>query len=326
MVTPPGDLLAREYEALVSGVGLIDVGDRTQIELTGGDRATFLHNLLTNDVKVLVPGGGCEAFVTNVQGKILGHVHVFVGSESIVLETVPDQAVVLLTHLEKYLIREDVQIHDRTAEWGELLLAGPKATATWASRTGEAPPEELFSHKSASIDDRVLHIRRVDLLGPECFLIQAAVEDADVVAEALVDAGSFVCGSVALNTVRIECGTPFYGRDITDKNLPQEVNRDRRAISFTKGCYLGQETVARLDALGHVNRLLVGVAFEGKSVPEPGTSLTLQGSEVGRVTSSCFSPKLARPLALAYVRREHHEPGTRLDSPVAAAEIVRLPF
>jgi folate-binding protein YgfZ len=124
---------------------------------------------------------------------------------------------------------------------------------------------------------------------------------------------------------RIEAGVPLFGRDITADNLPQEIGRDQVAISFTKGCYLGQETVARIDALGHVNRQLVGVRFEGNEVPAVGTKLTAEGKEVGQVTSAAWSPKLAAPLAIALVRRGHAKAGTRLTSASGDAVIVVLP-
>jgi folate-binding protein YgfZ len=126
--------------------------------------------------------------------------------------------------------------------------------------------------------------------------------------------------------VRIEYGMPLYGRDITLENLPQEVNRNAQAISFTKGCYLGQETVARIDALGHVNRLLVVVKFAGERIPSPGDELQIEGKPVGQVTSAAFSPRVSKPLALAYVRTASAAPGTRLASPVGDAEVVALPL
>ena len=134
------------------------------------------------------------------------------------------------------------------------------------------------------------------------------------------------CGHQSVEMARIEAFTPDYGRDISADNLPQEVARDARAISFVKGCYIGQETVARLDARGHVNRTLVGVRFDGATVPEPGTELTGEtGKVMGRVTSAAFSPTFAAPLALAYLRRESNQPGTKLQSAGGAGEVVALP-
>ena len=142
----------------------------------------------------------------------------------------------------------------------------------------------------------------------------------------LVQAGARRAGPQAFEARRIEAGFPSYGPDISDKNLPQELARDARAISFTKGCYLGQETVARIDALGHVNQTLVGVRFENGASVSPGLELTVAGAAAGRVTSAAYSPLLQAPLALAYVRRGSNQPGTRLDSPVGPAEVVSLPI
>jgi folate-binding protein YgfZ len=134
-----------------------------------------------------------------------------------------------------------------------------------------------------------------------------------------------VCGEEAFHALRIEAGTPFFGVDFDEDSFPQEVGRDREAIRFTKGCYLGQETVARIDALGHVNQKLVGVRFFGSEVPAAGTELSLGGKKVGRVTSATVSPQLQAPLALALVRREANAAGTRLESPVGECEAVALP-
>jgi hypothetical protein len=169
-------------------------------------------------------------------------------------------------------------------------------------------------------------VRRVDWAGPVGFFLSASAESVDAVRKALVSAGAVPCGDKAVEIARIEAGTPFYGRDITDKSFPQEVGRDARAISFTKGCYLGQETVARIDALGHVNRLLVGLRFEGSEAPTPGTELRVGDKTAGTVTSSVYSPRLEAPLALGYVRREYLADDVAIESPSAAARRVHLPL
>ena len=125
--------------------------------------------------------------------------------------------------------------------------------------------------------------------------------------------------------VRIESGTPLFGVDVTSDNLPQEVDRNEQAINFNKGCYLGQETIARLDALGHVNRLMVGLRFAGKNVPLPGTILKQNDKPLARITSSCWSSALECPLALGYVRRGHTTPGSQINSESLDAQVVRLP-
>jgi hypothetical protein len=179
------------------------------------------------------------------------------------------------------------------------------------------------------MDGATLSIRRIDWAGPVAVVLSCQASEKETVYQRLLAAGGVrVSGDAggAVDALRIEAGFPEYGRDVTDANLPQEVARDRLAMSFHKGCYLGQETVARIDALGHVNRYLVGVRFDGGGIPPVGTPLSAEGKTLGNVTSATFSPRLGVPLALAYVRRGHHGPGTRLDSPLGTAEVVALPL
>lgn len=313
------------YLALVQATGVVNLSDRTQIELTGNDRGAFLHNFCTNAIRNLQPGQGTEAFILDVKGHILGHVYVFVSPHSIVLDTVAGQAGRLIEHLDRYLIREDVTIRDRTSDWSDLLVAGAQAADLMESLALHVP-EQPLAHGVSALMGHTLFIRRVDLVGPDSFLIACQRENAPEVIYALVNAGAVAADQAEFEVARIEAGTPLYGVDITDKNLPQEVNRDRQTISFTKGCYLGQETVARIDALGHVNKLLVGVRFAAGDVPPPGGELNVDAAVVGTVTSSTFSPRLECPLALAYVRRGHTAHGTKLTSPLGPAEVVALPL
>ena len=311
-----------QYNALTRGAGLVDFSDRTQIEFTGADRAKFLHNLCTNAVRDLPAGRGCEAFVLDVKGHIVGHVFVFVGPESIVLETVPGQAENLLAHFDRYLIREDVQLHDRSIDWAEILLSGPNAAAI-LTNLGAKVPENRLDHTPAEIAGRQVWLRRVDLASPVGFLIACRRDDLPTVQNRLAT-DAVPCGIDVFETARIEACTPLYGRDITAENLPQEIDRDRLAISFTKGCYLGQETVARIDALGHVNRLLRLVKFSGEAVPPAGTELRTADSDkpIGHVTSSHWSPKLDAPIALVLIRRGHHQHGEQILCQFGIAEVL----
>jgi folate-binding protein YgfZ len=258
-----------------------------------------LHNFCTNDVKRLVPGECCEAFVTNVKGKCLGHGLVMCGDDELNFLGAPGQAARLVEHLDRYVIREDVRIRDTTAE-REFYLT-----------TGGALPS-CFSWNILGNDSTVVSwIEAGNLV--------------EFVEAFRGERGVVVVGPDAFHAVRIEAGTPLSDVDFDENNFPQEVGRDREAISFTKGCYLGQETVARIDALGHVNQRLVGVRFTGNDVPVVGTELQKDGAKVGRVTSSTFSPRLASPLALAMVRREANAVGTQLESPGGACEVIGLP-
>ena len=321
----PRDELIRQHDALTSRAGLVELHDRTKVEVIGDDRVTFLHNMCTNDVRSLTPGRGCEAFFCSAQGKILGYAFIFCAPQSFVLDTAPGQDR-LIAHLDRFIIREKVELHDRTAQWGEFLLAGPQAEAM-LSRLGATVPEAApLTHLATHIDDREVWLRRVELTGPSGFLVACNREHADAVGRALVTGGSEVVSCDAFDAARIEAGTPFYGRDITDENLPQEVGRDAAAISFKKGCYLGQETVARIDALGHVNRHLVLVRFSGQEIPAPGEELSSGDKVVGKVTSAAWSPGAGRPLALAYIRRGHEMRGTPLTSRLGDAEVVSRPL
>lgn len=315
--------LHTEYAALSKGAGRINLSSRTRVELTGADRASFLHNLCTNDIKRLMPGSGCEAFLLNARGHVLAHVFVICRPELLVLETVPEQAAAIIGHLDRYRIRERVEFQDRS-DWGEWLLAGPDASDILERLAGDAPRAMLASLE-CTLAGTPATIVSVPLTEPNGFLVIAPKEASADIEQALREAGAAPCTVATLEVARIENGFPFYGPDITEKNLPQEVARDRAAISFNKGCYLGQETVARIDALGHVNKTLCRLRFAGSNVPEPGRQVFAAGQSVGQVTSAAYSPRFAAPLALAYIRRGSDQPGTVLESEADAAEVLAPP-
>ena len=318
-----GDLQG-EYESLASGAGLVDLSARTRIELRGEDRAKFLHNLCTNEIRKLPSGSGCEAFLADARGHVLGHVFVFCRAEALLLETVPGEEAKLLAHFDRYLIREKVELVGHSADTAELLLAGAQAEALLATLTTAPLPQDRLCHVEADLAGYKVLIARVDFTRSGGFLIVCVQQNAAEIWRVLRAAGARPCGYQAFEMARIEAGFPWYGIDLTEANLPQEAGRDELAISFVKGCYIGQETVARIDALGHVNKMLVGLKFSGDRVPEPGLELTAGGQPAGKTASSCYSPLFQAPLALAYVRRGLTEPGTALESPLGEAEVVRL--
>lgn len=291
----------REYQALKLGRAIVELAGWSSISVTGADRQPFLHNFCTNDVKRLVPGENCEAFFTNVKGKIVGHGVLHCSDEEVVFVGVPGQGQRLVEHLDRYVIREDVQLRDTTEERSYLLVVGDAAGSSHASLTW-------------------------DIVGrSDSTLREVEPREVSDVVRGLVSEGLVVAGPQAFEAGRIEAGMPRYGLDFKEENLPQEVGRDSQAISFTKGCYLGQETVARIDALGHVNQRLVGLRFLESDVPALGTELTREDRIVGSVTSAAFSPKLNAPIVLAMVRREATSPGTRLESTNGECEVIALP-
>lgn len=315
-------MLDDEYFALTQGTGIVDFSYRSRLEACGDDRSSFLHKLSTNEVNGLPVGGGCEAYFLDARGHLLGHAFLISSSHSIIIETVRGQNETLLKHLDRYLIREKVELHDRTSEWGELLVAGAQSQALLSRVTsGELPATTLTSVEMELVGQPVLLVR-VEMTQPGGYLVflrdRAARQD---VIDALRKLGAVLCSDEAFEMARIEAGFPLYGHDITDKNLPQEVARDDRAISFRKGCYLGQETVARIDALGHVNKALVRLRFEGDAVPPAGTELIAGEVEVGQVTSAAFSPSKKAAVALAYVRRGSNDAGIKLASAFGPAVV-----
>ena len=297
----------------LTAVTVFDLSGRTQMELTGVDRAKFLHGFCTNDIKRLEPGQGCEAILTNIKGKAVGHVFVFATATALWLDTVAGQAESIITHLDRYLIREDVTFHDRSHDWSELFLAGPHATQLLM--LDESMPH--YGHVERESFGQPFVIRRADLFSQPGFLISLPLAARDAMLRSLLAVGVVSGTSDLFESLRIAAGFPLFGRDITDENLAQEVARTPQCISFTKGCYLGQEPIARLDALGHTNRELRRVRFASGSSLTPGTKLLAAESddEAGILTSVApLRNEAGETLALGYLKTKFGKP----DTPVRA--------
>lgn len=318
--TPQNDP-AGEYRALSEAAGFCRSAGATLIEITGADRTTFLHNLCTADIRSLATGEGCELFLTDVKGKTIGHGLALAGPDSIVLSTVPKEAEKLLSHLDRYLIREDVQLENRSEDWQQWILYGPDAAEICRNSLDREVPTQLFGHLDAALGAEHINICRTDFYGPNGFLLRLSGSAGSDLYEVLHNSAT-ECGVEIFDALRIEAGTPLFGVDICKDNFPQEIDRDARAISFTKGCYLGQETVARIDALGRVNRLLRSLKFSGERVPLAGTPLQAEGDTAGQVTSAALSPRDRCPRALALLGRDHCKSGERLESEFGSAEVL----
>jgi tRNA-modifying protein YgfZ len=330
-------MMHHDLTSAPSIVGLIDRSDRVRVEVSGPDRAKFLHNLTTNEVNRLPVGRGCEAFVTSLQGKTIGYVILLATDDRIVVRADPGGLELALPHFRKYGVFDDVTIDDRSETTFEVHLAGA-GSADIVRRAGAEVPEEAdYAHVVTELAGRRVRVVRERPAGlPGLSLIGERGDSAAVVA-ALRDAagvgGLFELAPDEFETLRIEAGTPVFGREITDRNLPQEFARDDRSISFVKGCYLGQETVARIDALGHVNQVLRGLAFEpGTTCPAAGSVLEAEGKRVGVITSAVDLPGRLHPVALGMVRTSHAAPGTTLqvaapgEGPPVVATVRDLPF
>ena len=306
---------ASEYRALTEGCGLVDRTGRGRLALTGADRRTFLHGQITNDIEALEPGHGVYAALLTHKGKMLTDLRVLDLGDELLLSCERAGLQELFNMIRRYKLGSDVEVHKRTLEMGELSLIGPDARRI--AGAAQPGPEE-HDNVRAELAGHPAVLVATDL-GVDVFC-DAAVTDA--VRGALVAAGATEVAEAAAELVRIESGRPRYGVDLDDNVIPQEAGLNERAVSFTKGCYVGQETVARLYYRGKPNRHLRGLRFSAPVAP--GTALVLGEKEVGRVTSAAVSP-VHGPIGLALVRRQA-EPGSTVAAGEASAEVVDLPF
>lgn len=299
-----------EYCAATSGAAVFDVSDRGQIEIAGKDCRPFLHNFCTNDIKRLQPGQGCEAFVANVKGRILAHVFVFATDASLWLEIGSADEASLVAHFERYVINQDVELLGVTARYGQLLVSGPQSESLLAGALGELRPLAPWEHLLCEHAGQRLAVRRVDMLGTSAYLLSS---DRTLLADLwsdLIRRGGTPCGAEAFHALRIEAGLPLYGLDMDSDNLAQEASRTDRAISFTKGCYLGQEPIARIDSVGHINRQLCRLHIQTDAVPSLGAPVVAEGgAEIGTLKSAARIPGQSICTALALLRATHSQPG-----------------
>ena len=307
------DSLEAFSNTLRSESGFVELSSRCYVRLSGEDRKKFLHNFCTNEIKGLADGRVCEAFVLNEKGKILAYVHVIAAPDELMLTGHGDQAKTLISHLDKYLIREGVTLTDATQEIGSLFVRGEKTIELLSVLDGELPGRNEVA--TISIDGVDCQVSHLELAGFG-FLVSCAKSDLAHLNTTLSAAGVAECSEESLEIIRVEEKTPWFGADVDDSNLPQELQRDEIAISFDKGCYLGQETVARIDARGRVNWLLVGLKFTGESASEPGDELSSEGKPAGRVTSVVYSYQQKSNIGIGYVRRGFQEAGTELGDSV----------
>lgn len=315
---------AAEYSAATESVALFDLSDRTTIEIRGSDRQTFLNNFVTNDVKRLSPGEGCEAFLTNIKGRILSHVMISATDDALWLDSDPGTGGFIVGHLDKYIITEDVEITDRSSDFSPFLLTGPDAESWLKSHVSGFTAPPLWGQAPGSVAGIEVMIRRAAFTAPPGFEIIPSAGDAAAFRQAMTDAGVPLAGSDVFEVLRIEAGFPRYGVDISEDNIAQEAGRTTQAISFTKGCYLGQEPIARLDALGHTNRELRRLQFTAGPAPEAGTPVqTPTGDPAGHITSAATNPATGRAIALAMLKRNALAPETELRAGGIEAKVLQ---
>src|SRR3954469_14198019 len=303
------------YRALVDGCGLVARSERGNLGLTGTGPKDFLHGQVTNDILGLEPGRGCYAAFLTHKGKMTGDLRVLDAGNELLLDCEPAVLQDLFNMIRRYKLGRDVELHKRTVECGLLSLVGPDARSV--AGAPDLPAEE-HGHRAAELGGAPVRLIATDLG------VDVLCDAADIVrvTAALTAAGAVPVDAAAAEVRRVETGRPRYGVDLDDSVIPQEAGLNERAVSFTKGCYVGQETVARLYYRGKPNRLLRGLRL---SAPVPsGTPLLLGEREVGRVRSSVVSPRHGA-IGLALVRREASV-GDELVAGEARAVVVELPF
>jgi folate-binding protein YgfZ len=313
------------------GVGLFVRGDRGLLEVAGADRLRWLDGMVSNDVRALAAGpegSGCYALLLTRKGRIVADLHVLHRGEVFWLETAGAGVAPLRETLERFIIADRVELRDLTAQRDRLALEGPAAPAVLEAAIGEAPGLAPEACAETAIDGAAVLVAAYGCGGGPALQLFAPAGAGPGVAEALRRAGAAYGlvegGPEALEILRIEAGVPQLFAELDGDVLPAEA-RLERAISQTKGCYTGQEIVARLAFRGHVNHLLVGFALEGGCPPAPGAAVSVQGRVVGEVTSACLSPA-AGVIALGYVRASFAEPGTGVTVDARPARVAALPF
>jgi folate-binding protein YgfZ len=271
------------------------------VEAAGGDAVRFVDNFTTAAVSALAIGGGSEAFFTDARGQVLTLATILRTETGMLVVTPPGLAATLRDHLEHYHIREAVELRDASADTAAFLLAGPQAAAALERLSGSVAPGDTLAHQTVALGGLAARIVRAEGQGADGYWILVPATSAAAVADLLADAALPRADDGDFESLRLEARYPAAA-DIPPKTLPQELGRDARAISFTKGCYLGQETVARLDALGHVNRRLVLLAIAAAEPPAVPATVTLDGADVGLVTSAAPSPLAGGPVGLGLVQ------------------------
>ena len=340
-----GDV-SMEFRRAHESVALIDKNYRAHLSFTGPDRVRYLNAILTNNIKDLSTGQGNVSLLLNPQGHIIAEIETHAFADKLFCVSYAMIRERLIEVLDKFIIMDDVTLADETHRFGTLALEGPKAAAIVKSLTGIdlEPLSEL-----ASVDAEILRSAQDDTIGKSaaeqaipCRIVKRSprgvigaefvVQQENLAAlwEVLLEAarrhGGGPMGYAALSGLRLAQGVPWFGYDFGEKQIPHEAGLQDSHISYTKGCYTGQEIVERVRSRGQVNRQRVGLLFSGEAVPEAGTPLILDGKEVGFVTRAAKIPEPPQILGMGYVRREAGAPGSVLQRANGTATVTQFPI
>jgi folate-binding protein YgfZ len=286
--------LEQEYRAAQEHCVLMEWATWGVVRVEGSDRVAFLHSLLSNDITSLIPGRSCEAALLTPTGKLLAHLAVIADAEAHWLLTDRPRIETVLTTLNRYLIMEQVTMTDVSRSYAIVGLHGPQAAVVVGVVSQKITVRQV-NYSLVTKDDRLLIV---------------PTEEVARIRDRLIAAGAVPIGWEAFNVLRIEAGIPWYGIDMDESNLLPETGLEERLVSYTKGCYVGQEVVARLQTYGSVSQKLMRLACDGTVVPGRGDEIRKGDQPVGQITSACFSPRLKRPLALGYLKRPHYQAET----------------
>ncbi len=320
----------QEYGFARETVALADKNYRTFFELTGPDRQRYLNAIVTNDIKSLTPGQGAITLLLNPQGHIKAELEVYALEDRLQVVSYAMIREQLFAELDKFIIMDDVTLTDVTDQLAALSLEGPRTTdIVWAICGVDLSALAELSHlevKVSSIPCRIVRRSPGGIPGAEFMVARGRMLALWQALKAVsVVHGGGPIGYAALRAVSLEDGVPWFGYDFDEQVIPHEAALENIHISYTKGCYTGQEIVERVRSRGQVNRKRVGLEFSGSEIPATGTKLSYQGKEVGQVTGAAFSPALGHPIGMGYVRREANTVGTELEWPGGTAKVIELP-
>ncbi len=294
-------------------VGIVDLCQHNLLSFSGDDRVPFLNGMVSNDVKALAFGHGLHAAFLDLQGKILADTRIFCRGDFLLVDLAEPVKEKILQHLQRHLVADEVEIQDLSSDYAIVSLQGPEAgqLLRQAASTDSDPVCDL-DHLEGAVGQRKVLVIRASHTGEEGYDLVISRRDLTEVISRVQEAGKYFSlawvGAEAQEMLRIEAGIPRYGWDMNADNLLLETGLER-AVSFAKGCYLGQETVERIHSRGHVNKRLAGLILEAREPVKSGAKIFHGTREIGKITSSAFSPYKDSAIALGYVQREAFDPG-----------------
>jgi folate-binding protein YgfZ len=321
-----------EYRAAREGVAIADLSYQGKFWITGRDRISLLQNLVSNDLKLLTEGKGLYCLLLTAKGRMISDFHLYPFPEALLLEVEGANAEKTRESLMKYKLGSQVKIEP--LPWGRLLLSGPSARPLLEKFLGGLPAMEERSFFQKEVEGASLTCVKRSITGEEDYHLYFPEEKLETLWEGLLSLGASFgiapLGQAALEILRVEAGKPLYGIDVDEHIIPNEAGLETEAISYTKGCYPGQEVIARIETYGHVNKHLMGLVLEGELLPKKDDKVFQGDKELGWITSAAISPSLGKTIAMGYLRPQAGAPGTPVEIEInqarVPAQVVERPF